>query len=165
VATSPLLEAGLAPKPFMMSVDDIEEMNPKGPFVRHEEISKHSAISSYELVPPPRRKSRPPPKKSINVFKDPVGWFHQEYLSWRFYTVLYASLAAIVMLWNLLTLIGVIAVHGVDPNGRVTIYEGNCARVKRTNMYVHWFISVFGTGFLSASAYVMVDISPWTMKG
>jgi hypothetical protein len=139
-----------------MAVDDIEKMDPKRAIVAHREIYTPSAISNYDAMPP-QRKSRPPPPKSINVFKDPVGWFHQEYLSWRFYTVLYASLAVVVALWNLFTLIGVIAVHGVDPNGRVTIYEGNCARVKRTNMYVHWFISVFGTGFLSASAYVMVS--------
>lgn len=135
-----------------MSVDDIEKMDSKGAIITHREITTPSSSDGI----PATRKSRPPPPDSISVFKDPVGWYHQEYQSWRFYTVLYASLAAVVFLWNFLALIGIIAVHGVDPNGRVTIYEGNCARVKRTNMYVHWFISVFGTGFLSASAYVMV---------
>lgn len=65
-------------------------------------------------------------------------------------------------LWNFLALLGVMAVHGVDSSGRITIHTGGCARIKKENMYVHWFISVFGTGFLSASAYVMVSKIPPT---
>jgi hypothetical protein len=139
-----------------MAFDDIEKVGPKGTTITMREFKTPSNGSSYagELRGPRQRK---PPPPSVNVFKHPVQWIKQEYLGWRFYTVLYASLAIAVFFWNLFALIGIIAVHGVDANGRVTIYTGNCVRVKKTSMYVHWFISVFGTGFLSASAYTMVS--------
>jgi hypothetical protein len=40
------------------------------------------------------------------------------------------------------------------------VTEGSCSRIIKTNRYAHWFFSVFGTGYLSASAYVMVSFAP-----
>jgi hypothetical protein len=140
-----------------MGVDDIEKLGAKGTTVTTREFATPSNGSSYDGVLR-RRKERTPPPPSINVFKHPKQWLKQEYLGWRFYTVLYASLAVAVFLWNFFALVGVVAVHGVDANGRITIHTGNCAQIKKTNMYVHWFISVFGTGYLSASAYTMVSL-------
>jgi hypothetical protein len=144
-----------------MAVDDIEKLGPKEVMVMTREFATVSNGSSLEGVIRARKErksiSTPP---SVNVFKHPKQWVKQEYLGWRFYTVLYASLAVAVFLWNFLALVGVIAVHGIDANGRITVHTGKCAQIKKTNMYIHWFISVFGTGYLSASAYTMVSFCP-----
>jgi hypothetical protein len=145
--------------PAMMAIDDIEKLGPKGVSVITREYATPSNASSFEGVVRARRerKSIPAPP-SVNVFKHPRQWIKQEYLGWRFYTVLYASLAVAVLLWNFLALVGVIAVHGIDASGRIPLHTGKCAQIKKTSMYIHWFISVFGTGFLSASAYTMVSL-------
>jgi hypothetical protein len=140
-----------------MGIDDIEKVGSKGPTVTTREFAAPSNGSTYEGVLRQRKKARTPPPPSVNFFKHPKQWIKEEYLGWRFYTVLYASLAVAVFFWNLFALVGVIAVHGIDANGRVTILMGNCAQVKKTSMYIHWFISVFGTGYLSASAYTMAS--------
>jgi len=137
--------------------DDIEALGPKGSSITMREFVSPSNGSAYEDALPRRKPSLPPPV-SVNPFKHPKLWVKQELYSWRFYTVLYASLAVAVWIWNLFALIGVIAVHGVDDNGRVTLLTGGCSQIIKTNRYIHWFISVFGTGFLSASAYVMVSL-------
>jgi hypothetical protein len=70
---------------------------------------------------------------------------------------IYAALAALVVVVHVVALGAVAAYHPFDDSGRATITQGDCGRIINTNRYAHWFTSVFGTGYLSASAYVMVS--------
>lgn len=89
-------------------------------------------------------------------FKSPRAWLKHEHMSWRAYVFMYGVLASVVALVNLFTLIGISLIHPFDSNGRATVFEGSCSKVLKNSRYAHWFFSLFGTGFLSASAYVMV---------
>jgi hypothetical protein len=91
-----------------------------------------------------------------NVFKQPRAWWNQNYLSWRFYVTIYAALAMVVVLVLLIALVLGISLHGIDHQGRITLYEGSCAKAKKSSFFAHAFISGMGTYMLSASAYVMV---------
>lgn len=68
---------------------------------------------------------------------------------------IYAALAALGLLVHIIALGAVAATHPFDGD-RATITIGSCNRIIATNRYVHWFTSVLGTGYLSASAFVMV---------
>ena|ERR1700761_2702345 len=94
-----------------------------------------------------------------NVFKQPREWWNKNYLSWRFYVTIYAALVMLVVFVLLVGLIISIAIHGVDHQSRITLYEGSCSQVKKSSLFAHLFISGMGTYMLSASAYVMVRMS------
>jgi hypothetical protein len=134
-------------------LDDIEK---KGgvTVVMTERLSSgtSSSIPSHYV----KRARSAPRTPAPNFFKSPKAWFKHEMWSWRFYTWTYAAFAFLVWLIHLFALIAAAAKHPFDANGRSTLYEGSCDQVVRTNRYVHWFISLFGMGYLSASAYVMV---------
>jgi hypothetical protein len=132
------------------------------PWVTTKQISSMSSSSSLSKASfgwkPIRRRGEPrtvaPP-----FWWSPKSWFKHEYLSWRFYVWIYAALAGIVVLVHLIALVAVAGTHPFDDNGRSTVTQGDCSRILKTSRYAHWFFSVFGTGYLSASAYVMVSVS------
>lgn len=103
-----------------------------------------------------KRVRKEPRAAAPSFFKSPTKWIKYELWSWRFYTWLYAALAIVAWFIQLFGLMAVGAKHPFDATGRSTLYEGSCDQVGRTNRYVHWFISLLGMGYLSASAYVMV---------
>lgn len=117
-----------------------------------------SVSSSSSLGWKPIRKRGVPRPPGPNFFKSPGRWFKHELWSWRFYVWIYAALAGAVVIINMVVLIAVAVKRPFDTNGRSTLFEGSCQTVKNTNRYAHWFFSVFGTGYLSASAYVMVNL-------
>jgi hypothetical protein len=96
-------------------------------------------------------------EKQHSVFRHPKLWWRQNYRSWRFYTTIYAALAMLVTLIVFIATVTAIIVHGIDSNGRITIYEGSCSDMKWSNFFGRLFISGLGTYMLSASAYVMVS--------
>jgi hypothetical protein len=101
------------------------------------------------------------PRQEYNPFRQPKLWWKHEYKSWRFYTLIYGGLALLVTFIVLVATIGAIAAHGIDANGRITLYTGACSgSYKWSNFFAHLFISGLGTYMLSASAYVMVSFIP-----
>jgi hypothetical protein len=148
------LEGDVQPHiPSATMLDDIEKKGVS--VIMTERLSSPSSSSSHYV----KRQRSAPRAPAPNFFKSPKAWFKYELWSWRFYTWTYAALAFIVWLIHLFALIAVAAKHPFDANGRSTLYEGSCDQVVRTSRYVHWFISLFGMGYLSASAYVMVGLS------
>lgn len=115
------------------------------------EYASSTAVSSNIEYATPRELE---PKYS--VFKQPGAWWKQNYLSWRFYVTIYAAMALTVCFSILIGLVAAIGAHGVDQ-GRVKLYEGSCQKARVSGIFAHGYISVLGTGFLSASCYVMVS--------
>ncbi|KAF2673576.1 hypothetical protein BT63DRAFT_467104 [Microthyrium microscopicum] len=99
-----------------------------------------------------------------SVFKQPGLWWKHNYLSWRFYTTIYAGLAFLATFTIFLGLMIAIGVNGVDKNGRITVYEGDCGKMKTKNLFAHAFVSGIGTYMLSASCYVMYCLTPPSRK-
>jgi hypothetical protein len=93
-----------------------------------------------------------------SFFRQPRLWWKQNYLSWRFYTTIYAALALLVTFIVFVAMMAAMAVHGVDANGRITLYTGSCASIKWSSFFAKAFLSALGTYMLSASSYVMVSI-------
>lgn len=137
-------------------LDDIEKKRGVSVVTTERPSSGTSSSSPSKYV---KRQRKTPRAAAPNFFHSPKAWFMYELWSWRFYTWTYAALAFVVWLIQLCGLIAVAAKHPFDATGRSTLYEGSCDQVARTNRYVHWFISLFGMGYLSASAYVMVGTS------
>jgi hypothetical protein len=81
--------------------------------------------------------------------------------SWRIWLskrsivlALYTMLAGVILISNLgFTLWGV--KHYPSPHGIGIIYQGNCALVKRLNLWLHLLINFMGTAMLMASNYCM----------
>jgi len=117
-----------------------------------------SVSSTSSLGWKPIRQRGAPRTHAPNFFKSPKAWFRHELWSWRFYVWMYGMGALIVALANLFTLIAISSQHPFDSNGRSTLFEGSCSQVQKSSRYAHWFFSVFGTGYLSASAYVIVSL-------
>jgi hypothetical protein len=99
-----------------------------------------------------------------SVFKQPGLWWKHNYLSWRFYVTIYAGLALICSFVVLLALIAAAATHGVDKQGRITLFEGSCSSAKLKGFFGHGFISGMGTYMLSASCYVLYCLTPPSRK-
>lgn len=118
-------------------------------------VSTIEVASISDMGEAPRLDREDEPK--YNVFKQPRLWWNQNYLSWRFYVTIYAGLALLTTFIVLIGLVIAIAVHGVDRQGRITLFEGSCSSAKTKNFFAHLFISGLGTYMLSASAYVMVS--------
>lgn len=135
-------------------MDDIEKKGGVS-VVMTERLSSGASSSTPSKYNIKRARSGPR-AAAPNFFKSPKEWFKYEMWSWRFYTWTYAALAFVVWLIQLFGLMAVGARHPFDAAGRSTLYEGSCDQVTRTNRYIHWLISLFGMGYLSASAYVMV---------
>jgi hypothetical protein len=119
--------------------------------------SSTSSLSNKSLGWKRMRQRGEPRTVAPPFFWSPKAWFKHELWSWRFYVWIYAALAGLVILFHLIALVAVAATHPFDENGRSTVTEGSCSRIIKTSRYAHWFFSVFGTGYLSASAYVMVS--------
>ncbi|KAF2399581.1 hypothetical protein EJ06DRAFT_522457 [Trichodelitschia bisporula] len=141
-----------------MAIDDDFCDSKKGARVTTSELSD---ISSFSQRRPTSDYERPP---APPFFKSPKAWFKHEKLSWRFYVSIYSGLAAVCLLINVIAIVVIVAVHGTDKNGRSTIYEGSCEKVKWQSRIAHVFISGLGTYMLSASAYVMYCLSPPTRR-
>ena len=92
-------------------------------------------------------------------------WFPQieddENKSWRIWLskrsralLLHISVVGVILLVNFaLTLWGV--THYAHFHGVATIYQGDCAFVKRLDLWMHLLINVLSTGMLMASNYCM----------
>jgi hypothetical protein len=114
------------------------------------EYASSTAVSSTLEYPTPRELE---PKYS--VFRQPGAWWRQNYLSWRFYTTIYAGLGLLVTFTVLVGLVSAAAAHGVVQD-RITLFEGSCASARLKGLFARGFISGMGTYMLSSSAYVMV---------
>jgi hypothetical protein len=123
---------------------------------------KQMTVETQEyLHPSPISEVSEEPETTYSVFRQPRLWWKHNYLSWRFYTTIYAGLALLVTFIVLVATVSAIAAHGVDANGRITLYTGACSgSLKWSNFFAHLFISGLGTYMLSASAYVMVSQLP-----
>jgi len=84
------------------------------------------------------------------------AWARQNYLSWRWYVLTYASLCLLATVIILVALVAAVSTHGVDKQGRITLFTGDCQKSKLSSIFAHLFISGIGTYMLTASAYVMV---------
>jgi hypothetical protein len=123
------------------------------PEISLNEIASPSTPSSASLSREVRRRHT---QQNISVFKDPKGWYRLNYLSWRFYVFIYACLALLASVVNIIAIVAGAAAHGVDKHGRITLSEGSCSAAGTSSFFAHLFISGLGTYMLSASAYVMV---------
>lgn len=86
------------------------------------------------------------------------AWARQNYLSWRWYVLTYAVLCLLVTVILLIGLVSAVVSHGVDKQGRITLFTGDCQKSKLSSVFAHLFISGLGTYMLTASAYVMVRL-------
>jgi hypothetical protein len=128
-------------------------------------MSSTSSFTQSSLGRKPIRQRGQPRSVAPPFWWSPKAWFRHEMWSWRFYVWIYAALAGLVVIVHVVALAAVAATHPFDDSGRSTITEGSCGHVIRTSRYAHWFTSVFGTGYLSASAYVMVSDGLLCHKG
>lgn len=119
-------------------------------------MSSQTSLTISSLGRKPMRQRGEPRTVAPPFWWSPKAWFRHELWSWRFYVWIYAALAALVVIVHVVALGAVAASHPFDEDGRATVTQGDCSRIIATNRYAHWFTSVFGTGYLSASAYVMV---------
>ena len=118
-------------------------------------MSSMTSLTTSSMGRKPMRKRGEPRTVAPPFWWSPKQWFKHELWSWRFYVWIYAALAALVVVVHVVALGAVAATHPFEGD-RSTITQGSCSRIIATNRYAHWFTSVFGTGYLSASAYVMV---------
>jgi hypothetical protein len=119
-------------------------------------MSSMTSLTTSTLGRKPIRQRGEPRTVAPPFWWSPKQWFLHELWSWRFYVWVYAALAAVVVVIHVIALGVIAATHPFDGD-RATVTTGSCNRIIATNRYVHWFTSVFGTGYLSASAYVMVS--------
>lgn len=83
---------------------------------------------------------------------------------WRFGILSCALAASISFLVNLVITIVVVARYGVDSDGQLQLYEGNCKIVERSNTAAHIYINLMGTILLGSSSYAMQCLSSATRK-
>lgn len=79
--------------------------------------------------------------------------------SWRLVVFLSFLASLIVLLLNLGFLIWVAASNSVQ-NSRGVLFEGNCDKVQRLNVGIHFLVNVLATVLLGASNYTMVCLFP-----
>jgi hypothetical protein len=127
------------------------------------EKEKDPVVSTYEYAPEPSQSSQTSlgeaqlRRQSVTTHpSDWRAWARQNYLSWRWYVLTYASLCLLATLTILIALVAAVSTHGVDHQGRITLFTGDCHKSKMSSVFAHLFISGIGTYMLTASAYVMV---------
>src|ERR1043166_7320662 len=93
----------------------------KGPFVTtYEYAPELSQSSQSSLEEPQLRRQSVTPHPS-----DWRAWARQNYLSWRWYVLTYASLCLLVTAILLVAIVAAVSAHGVDKQGRITLFTGD----------------------------------------
>jgi hypothetical protein len=74
---------------------------------------------------------------------------------WRGGALVGISAAVLVLFINTGALVATLKINDVNDEGRLTIYEGNCSKVRKMNTGIHLLINVLSTLLLGASNYCM----------
>jgi hypothetical protein len=130
------------------------------------EKEKGPVVSTYEYAPQLSQSSQTSlgeaQLRRHSVTSHPSdwrAWARQNYLSWRWYVLTYASLCLLSTVIILVGIVAAVSSHGVDKQGRITLFTGDCYKSKMSSLFAHFFISGIGTYMLTASAYVMVRVA------
>lgn len=133
-----------------IQIEVLPQKGSKEPKVFERALSSKPS-SSFSIEPP-----IPPPTQHVSIFKSPSGWWKHNYLSWRFYIVIYAGLAFLALFVNVVGFAIAVIAHGINNEGRIELMDGECSSARKSSLFGHYFVSGISTYLLSASAYVMV---------
>jgi hypothetical protein len=99
------------------------------------EKEKGPIVTTYEYAPELSQSSQTSLEEAQlrrqSVTPQPSNWttwYRQNYLSWRWYVLTYAALCLLVTVILFIGLVAAIASHGIDKQGRITLFTGDCQK-------------------------------------